>query len=203
MSSVKAFKLAVAVAAFAVTGSTAQAQSNAALWQGAYIGVHAGGDFGKFSNGNFDEKVSGLVGGLHAGYNWQSGSTVFGIEGDASFSGAKVSQTIGVLREEMNNSFLGSLRGRVGYASGAALLYGTAGLAFGTHEFSASIPGASVSFKETRIGYVIGLGAEYAFSSNMSARIEGLHYGFKDVFEKDSGVKYNTNVIRAGLSYKF
>jgi outer membrane immunogenic protein len=210
MSSVKTLKFAVAVAAFAITSSAAQAQSKAAMWEGVYVGVHAGGDFGKFSAsnraGSSSTSVSGIEGGLHAGYNWQAGTIVYGIEGDADLSGAKKKESSGGVSAEISNGFLGSLRGRIGVTSGPALFYGTAGVAFGSTKISGTVNGVgSASIKDTQTGYVIGLGMEYAISSNMSARIEGLHYGFKDVFKDDigSGVKYDANVIRAGLSYKF
>jgi outer membrane immunogenic protein len=207
MSSVKALQLAVAVAALVATGSTAQAQSNAALFEGAYIGVNVGGDFGKFSGNGGSEKISGIIGGLHAGYNWQAGSMVYGLEGDADLSGAKKTFSGGGgASAELTNGFLGSLRGRIGFTSGSALFYGTGGVAFGSNKLSGKINGVTVaSIKDTQTGYVLGLGMEYAISSNMSARIEGLHYGFKDVFKDDigSGLKYDANVIRAGISYKF
>jgi outer membrane immunogenic protein len=218
MSSVKAFKLAVAVAALAATGSAAQAQSKAALWEGAYVGVHAGGEFGKFNfsrSSGFDQlnDQKGIIGGVHGGYNWQAGSLVYGIELDADLSSSKksVSGTAGgfTAKAEISNSFLGSLRGRIGYADGAALFFATGGLAYGSGKFEGSVTGPGVNVKgsveDTRAGYVIGLGAEYAFTSAMSLRVEGLHYGFKDVFKNDLGAggKFDANVIRAGLSYKF
>jgi outer membrane immunogenic protein len=97
------------------------------------------------------------------------------------------------------------LRGRVGFATGPALFYGTAGLAFALTKYEASGFGVKLSSDKTSTGYVIGLGMEYAISSSMSARVEGLHYGFKDVFEENfaNDIKYDANVIRAGLSYKF
>jgi outer membrane immunogenic protein len=138
---------------------------------------------------------------------------VYGIELDADFSGAKKSATYtggGVTANlQTSNPFLGSIRGRIGYADGAALFYATAGLAYGTAKIEASARtagfSAAGSSSDTKAGYVVGLGAEYAFSSNMSLRLEGLHYGFQDVF-KDSlggGGKFDANVIRAGLSFKF
>jgi outer membrane immunogenic protein len=191
-----------------VAGSAAQAQDNrAALWNGAYVGVNVGGDFGKFSAQGVagNEKISGILGGLHAGYNWQAGSMVYGLEGDADLSGAKKSYGAPGASAEVSNSFLGSIRGRIGFTSGPALFYGTGGVAFGSNKISATAAGATASIKDTTTGYVLGLGTEYAFSSNMSARIEYLHYGFKDVFKDDigSGLKYNADVIRAGISYKF
>jgi outer membrane immunogenic protein len=214
MSSLNALKLAVAVAALVATGSAAQAQSKASLWEGVYIGVNAGAEFGKYNFIATDiNNPRGIIGGVHGGYNWQAGSMVYGIELDADFSGAKKSadyRTGGVnVNLQTSNPFLGTIRGRLGYASGATMFYATSGLAYGTAKVEASARAAGIaasgSTSDTHAGYAVGLGAEYAFSSSMSLRVEGLHYGFKDVF-KDSlgaGGKFDANVIRAGLSYKF
>src|SRR5712664_4156740 len=63
-------------------------------WTGFYIGVHGGGGFG---DNKFDMKPTltrkpsgGLVGG-HAGYNWQYGNVVGGLEVD--FDGADITKT--------------------------------------------------------------------------------------------------------------
>jgi outer membrane immunogenic protein len=200
-------KVAATVAALGVCASAAHAQNaGGSIWNGAYIGAHAGGVFGKFSDGIDPLTVSGVAGGLHAGYNWQAGSLVYGIEGDADLSGAKKNLSFrdGV-KGKVSNDFLGSLRARIGYSSGPALFYGTGGVAFGSAKIEISGLGQSVSRSDTRTGYVLGLGMDYAISSNISARIEGLHYGFKDVFKDDGPVdlKYDANVVRGGISYKF
>ena len=65
------------------------------------------------SDGDDDDSI---IGGLHMGYNWQRGSIVFGIEGDASFNGGL-------------DNYLASLRGRVGIARDDAFFYITGGLA--------------------------------------------------------------------------
>ena len=56
-------------------------------WTGAYAGVNAGGGFGTFrhpavGNVSYDETAGGFLGGVQAGYNWQSGRMVYGVEAD-------------------------------------------------------------------------------------------------------------------------
>ncbi|MER8849690.1 porin family protein, partial [Mesorhizobium australicum] len=58
-------------------------------WTGAYIGVNAGGGFGTFNlapsgggPGSIDLDASGFLGGVQAGYNWQVGQFVYGVEAD-------------------------------------------------------------------------------------------------------------------------
>ncbi len=66
---------------------------------------------------NNDDKSTFWLGGVHAGYNWQKdGPLVLGIEGDVMFG------------DEVD--YLASIRGRIGYAMGDVLLYGTGGVAF-------------------------------------------------------------------------
>ena len=61
-------------------------------WSGFYAGAHAGYDWGRahvIDNGVLTENsvpMNGAIGGLLAGFNWQSGSVVYGIEGDFGVS---------------------------------------------------------------------------------------------------------------------
>src|SRR5262245_2493048 len=63
-----------------------------ATWTGFYIGVNGGGAFGE-ANSDFnvaggptfasvDLSMKGAIGGGQAGYNWQTGPAVFGVEAD-------------------------------------------------------------------------------------------------------------------------
>ncbi|HEX7882466.1 MAG TPA: porin family protein, partial [Afipia sp.] len=49
-------------------------------WIGPYIGGNLGYGWGDVSNSG--AKPSGVLGGIQAGYNWQNGAWVAGIEGD-------------------------------------------------------------------------------------------------------------------------
>jgi outer membrane immunogenic protein len=199
-----------AVSALAFNTSVHAQDTRPALWTGAYAGLHIGGASGKISRGSEDmsplDSVSGAIGGIHAGFNFQSGSVVFGIEADADASGAnKEVLTPGGTNLELANTFLGSVRGRIGFTSGAALFYGTGGLAYAMNKIEISRNGFRLAFDDKQTGYVLGLGIEYAFSDKLSGRIEGLHYGFEDSFKElaGSGVHFDIDVIRGGLSYKF
>jgi outer membrane immunogenic protein len=204
-------KTTVAVVSMLAINASAHAQeTRPALWSGAYVGLHVGGNSGKIDSADIDtaplNTVSGAIGGVHAGYSLQSGSVVFGIEADADASAANNEVlTPGGTKLELANTFLGSVRGRIGIASGAALFYGTGGLAYATNKIVMSRGGLRLSIDDSQTGYVLGLGIDYAFSDRLSGRVEGLHYSFDDVFKElaGSGVNFEANVIRSGLSYKF
>jgi outer membrane immunogenic protein len=67
-------------------------------WSGFYVGATFGeawnadvtlrdvdGYDGGGGTGDFSYDVDGIMGGLYAGYNWQNGNFVFGLEGEGGF----------------------------------------------------------------------------------------------------------------------
>lgn len=153
-----------------------------------------------------DDDVT-FIGGVHIGYNWQSGDRVFGVEADASFGD-------GV-------DYLASLRARLGYAMDNLLLYVTAGVAFAGFDNSTVVMSyydhkKSLDFSgDSEVGAVVGVGGEYKLSSNWSIGVEGLYYFFGDGDDSKEWEKYckeyklvheddnDLFVVRARLSYHF
>src|SRR6185437_6723332 len=82
-----------------------------------------------------------------------------------------------------NTSGLASFRGRVGYAAGPVMFYGTGGAGFARTNFNEGPPIAGIlgSFTTNRWGYTAGAGIEWGFAPNWSAKLEYLHYGFDSV----------------------
>jgi Opacity protein and related surface antigens len=89
------------------------------------------------------------------------------VEGDIQASGAE--ETFAPWK--FSNPWFGTLRGRVGYALGNVMFYGTGGLAFG--ELRATTFGVSES--HTNAGWTAGVGAEMGFAPNWSAKVEYLY----------------------------
>ena len=112
-------------------------------WTGIYVGLEGGGMFGNshqvlaatgLNTANSCD-VSGGLGGVTVGGNWQTGNIVFGVEGDASWVGGRGSSiengpsaTAG-FSDFTKEDWLATVRGRVGFAANNALFYGTAGYA--------------------------------------------------------------------------
>lgn len=180
--------------------AVAKAQSSnmskgASDWSGLYAGVHAGGGIGKAAGSN----TSGVVGGAHAGYNFQVDQVVFGAEADATASGVDHRGLAIKYRQKWTSSF----RGRAGVAVDRALFYGTAGIA-GT---STQLDDAVVKSSRTHTGVVVGAGAEYKLSHQVALRGEYLHYNFGETrYNSAIGptqISPTTNVLRGGASLKF
>jgi outer membrane immunogenic protein len=168
---------------------------NAYSWAGPYLGGNLGYAWGSVDNAI--PKPSGVQGGVQAGYNWQSGPLVFGIEGDLQATGAD--DTFAPWK--FSNPWFGTVRGRVGYAFNNVLFYGTGGLAFG--ELRGETFGLSES--HTNAGWTAGVGAEFGFAPNWSATVEYLFVDLSDSRFTITGVSNGSQfgVLRAGVNYHF
>lgn len=205
-------RLVVGAAALVAAGWTASAEAadlnygqrapytvnqplNAYSWAGPYLGGNIGYEWGSVDNN--PSKPSGFVGGVQAGYNFQNGPWVFGIEGDIQAAGAD--DTFAPWK--FSNPWFGTLRGRAGYAFNNVLFYGTAGLAFG--ELRAQTFGWTES--HTTAGWTIGAGAEVGLAPNWSAKLEYLYIDLSTSQFAITGVSngYSASVVRAGVNYHF
>jgi outer membrane immunogenic protein len=174
-------------------------------WTGAYVGIYGGGGFGRsnfsapLASGGFD--LSGAVAGGTLGYNYQMGQAVLGIEGDGGWSNIRGSSTCAGLSCETRNDWLATVRGRLGYAAGRFMPYVTGGAAFGNIKTSVATLGSTDT---TRTGWTAGGGVEMHIAGPWSAKLE---YLYVDLGRGDSltgsNTKFDTNIVRAGLNYKF
>jgi outer membrane immunogenic protein len=164
-------------------------------WAGPYLGVNLGYDWGSVANN--PTRPSGFEGGVQAGYNWQNGPWVFGIEGDLQANGA----TDTFAPWQFSNPWFGTARGRVGYALNNILFYGTGGLAFG--ELRGTTFGLSES--HTTAGWTAGVGAEVGLAPNWSAKIEYLYVDLSNANFTITGQSngYQFGMVRAGVNYHF
>jgi outer membrane immunogenic protein len=151
-------------------------KSQPVVWNGAYVGLHVGGQHVDSQSSSSATGLSGsssannFLGGALAGYNWQTGAWVVGIEGDWSL---------------INNSALHpnlfTLRGRAGWAHEDVLLYVTAGAGTKNDRLSRGVLSGGVvqifqSSEQQSFGPVAGGGVELRLPHNFSARTEGLYY---------------------------
>ena len=169
-------------------------------WTGPYVGINGG--YGWGDGGRFD--VDGGLLGVTAGYNWQVNQFVWGIEGDINWSDISGSGRCGGGTAcSVDNNWLGTLRGRLGWAAGQFMPYVTGGLAFGDIEARRTGFGRNES---TEVGYALGAGVEAALWGPVSAKIE---YLFVDLGRGDmpgpgnARADFQTSIVRAGLNYRF
>jgi len=176
-------------------------------WTGGYVGVY-GGAAG--ATGSSFGLGGGLVGGT-AGYNWQSGPAVFGVEGDGGWAG--LSGTTNCLAAIVTcraaDSWLSSVRGRLGWTVRPnVLLYATAGGAFGDVREAVDFNGSASG---DRAGWSAGAGLEWMLVPGWSLKAEYLHYDL-GTFVCEAGacvpgqavrVPFAFDAGRVGINYHF
>lgn len=187
-------------------------------WGGIYVGINGGYELGgsQWSGPGTPPHFNvngGLVGGT-IGVNYQVDQFVVGVEGDFDWQGLKGTSNNGNCfangaQCQTKSDWLGTFRGRVGYAWDRVLFYGTAGGAVGNVQ--AGLVTAS-STSTSSLGWTAGVGTEVAFSDNFTGRLEYLYVDLPNVTcgatscgapVNFSGVNLVENIIRVGFDYKF
>lgn len=194
-------------------------------WTGFYVGAHVGygwanKDWGFPDTGTAtSHSADGFLGGGQVGFNYQTGAWVFGLEGDlswANLNGQSVCPNPAAnCRTEIN--WLGTFTGRVGYAFDRALLYVKGGVAWVDEDYFVRFPAAPASDETAggvRTGWTLGVGLEYGFWNNWSAKLE---YDYMDfgtdsyrlnriatgVFVENLDVKQHVHAVKLGINYRF
>jgi outer membrane immunogenic protein len=208
-------------------------------WTGFYVGVHVGGAWGtkEWTDPFYSLKgafrrvgetaasysVNGVLGGFQAGVNYQMGWVVVGAEAQFSWTGLRGTGNCENLTTFTGTTcntkvpWLGTAALRLGGTIDHALLYvkGGAAWAHDQHDvFRTAWTNPSVS--DTRWGYMVGAGVEYAFTANWSGKIE---YDFMDFGKTDYhfaplgvpgttafadvSIRQYIHLVKVGLNYRF
>jgi outer membrane immunogenic protein len=206
-------------------------------WTGCYIGGNGGGlwarkDFSlppiidtgtvRLTTTGVSQDVNGWEAGGQVGCNWQTGSWVFGIQGDYDWANATAGNSTifgpASFRENTRISGLASVTGRVGYAWDRFLWYVKGGVAWerDNYDVAASLTGVGLfaaSASETRTGWTVGAGGEYAFTDYLTGFVEGDYYDFGTrstsfttfpvIIGLPVDIKERKFVAKAGFNFKF
>jgi high affinity Mn2+ porin len=191
-------------------------------WTGFYIGGHfgyGGGSVGPDTNplpsqgALLPHSLTGLIGGYQAGYNRQfANHVVLGIEADASFTSPPDQIALAGMTPAPFNTgidYVGTLRGRIGYAFDRWMPYVTGGFAWGHPRIDIN-DGSDAVVSLYHEGWTAGLGLEFAVSGNWTAKLE---YDYVDLARRsydlgDFGlpgvtVEPQLHLAKFGLNYQF
>jgi outer membrane immunogenic protein len=182
-------------------------------WNGFYIGANIGFGFATASTtvlgvtGN--ETLTGVIGGVQAGANYQFGPAVVGIEADFEGSGQSNSTSSFGVNVTDTIPWIGTVRGRVGFAADRFLVYGTAGAGWGSFDTNVTVAGLGNStFSQSHIALVAGGGVEFGITNNVTARIEYLYADTGNItLANIAGInvtgRVQDNLVRVGANFKF
>jgi outer membrane immunogenic protein len=208
-------------------------------WTGFYFGANAGVGLGRslsqfgVPNGavSFAERsrfgAAGAVGGGQIGYNWQFNNVVLGVEADLQGSGIEDNRSCELYcqptspglfaRFDQKLDWFGTVRGRIGLASGPVLSYVTGGFAYGgvrtsvTEFLPRAVSPTSTGFGDTRTGWTIGGGVEAALGGNWTGKLE---YLYLDLGTQSGALPFaalpgqfissdiREHIFRAGVNYR-
>jgi outer membrane immunogenic protein len=199
-------------------------------WSGCYFGGYIGGLWARKEWFNHDainnpdtlgqsegpHDADGLLGGILGGCDYQfAGGFVIGISGDLAGTNAAGSGDSRLFPGITNHSSVESLAlvtARIGYAWGRFLGYVKGGAAWERDEYHYTDGSITGSASETRSGWTIGIGGEYAFTDYVTGFIEYNYYGFgtRDLTFVETagdtylaGIEETKSVVKVGLGYRF
>ena len=153
--------------------------------------------------------MNGAIYGVHAGYNFQRGNLVYGLE--AGFNGTNMEGSdscVILFTCERKLDWYATGVGRLGYTTGNTLFYGFGGVAWGKVKTDVSFLSLPLFSGDTNhVGWTAGAGIEHAFNDRFSARVEYSHVDFgSDDFSVTDFVKDKVDMkfdaIKIGASYK-
>lgn len=220
-------------------------------WTGFYVGGHVGSGWGTTESTlnsltvggvpfipspgvaavpGVSASRNGFIGGVQAGYNWQTASPlVLGIEGDFSWSDVKgtapcVAGIFPLTQCSAKDKWIADITGRVGVTVDHALLYVKGGVAWQNTDYTIAsttvFPAPTFAFaaSNTHTGGLLGVGVEYAFMAHWSAKVE---YDYMDFGTHHltaastisapigapatgtASVTDRLHIIKAGFNYRF
>ena len=192
-------------------------------WSGCYVGAHIGGGwsnkewFQEDGDLRFKHNADGFLGGGQVGCDHQTGSWVFGVEGQASWANleghsGQLSPSDEPNIGESKVDFIATATGRIGYVFDRTLIYVKGGAAWVHEEFSDVdiATGDFASGKASRTGWTVGTGLDYAVAPNWSVEVE---YNYMDFgrdwvdlfgdFEARRYIDQSIHIVKVGVNYRF
>jgi outer membrane immunogenic protein len=198
-------------------------------WSGFYVGGFGGYAFGNqnlvnaqglagFANFTSNWETHGAFGGGEAGYNWQLGTALFGIEGDVAGTNIQGRNNFGLTdvngapMDDFNKlKWIASIRARGGIVVDRLLLFFDGGWAFGDIQHTNTVAGGAVdSFTVHRSGLAAGGGIAWAFTNNVIGKVEYRYYDL-GTYHRDAPlntampyqVSNTYSTVLLGLDFKF
>jgi outer membrane immunogenic protein len=189
-------------------------------WTGFYIGAHVGYGWADKewtfigSGLSTSHQPDGFLGGGQIGFNWQTGALVLGVEGQLSWAdldGSSLCPNPAFVCSTQID-LLGTAAIRLGFAAANWLFYVKGGLAWIDEDFRAVAGPVIFEGDRSEAGWMVGVGVEYGFTPNWSAKIEYNYMDFNSDrirfvgpagVTDDFDVDQQVHVVKFGINYRF
>ena len=180
-------------------------------WSGFYVGANFGAGWTNgnlnIPDNNFYGGITEFIGGVEAGYNFQAGHLLFGVEGDfdlATFNHpAFPAPTFG----SVSNHWISTVAGRVGLVNDRWLVFAKLGGGWVHSSAIVNLPGSpSWEGSSTNGGWLVGGGIEYGFKAHWTVKLEYDYLALSNwnsVTVPAVALSRDVQMIKAGINYKF
>ena len=220
----KRLELGIAAALSVVAVGAVHAEDMTGPYFGGHLGsMQASGDYTAYTPRNYYEGFgmqgldgSDLAGGVHAGYNWDQGAYLLGLEGTlTAFDINTLSTTSMTLDEgpEFGRSIknMATLAPKLGMKVGKGLIYAKAGLAMGSIGATHDQNGEFLSGSNRQTGWMAGIGAEFPVAERMTMRVDYTYADFgstrTDMYGDDADIWVDQSIseglLTVGFNYYF
>ena len=179
-------------------------------WSGLYVGANFGGawtsgNLNVLSN-NLYGGLSEFIGGIHAGYNVQTGNLLFGIEGTSDWATFNHPSLPAATLGSVSEHWIGTVAARFGIVADRWLVYGKLGGGWVESTAIVNAFGPSWSGSSTKDGWLVGGGLEYGFKPHWTVRLEYDYLalaGWNSATAPAIPLNRDVQMVTAGISYKF
>lgn len=179
-------------------------------WSGLYVGANFGAGWSSGSlnipGNNLYGGLTEFIGGVQAGYNFQAGHFLFGIEGEfdgATFGHPVLSTpTLG----SVDQNWIGTVAGRIGLVNDRWLVFAKFGGGWVNSDATLNLPGAVWNGSTTSSGWLVGGGIEYGFKSHWTVKLEYNYLGLSNWNSPtvpSLALNRDLQMVKAGINYKF
>ena len=179
-------------------------------WSGFYLGANFGGAWTSGSlniaGNNFYGGITEFIGGVQAGYNYQAGHLLVGVEGEfdelAFNHPILVAPTLG----SVSQNWMSTVAGRVGLVNDRWLLFAKLGGGWVQSNAAVNLLGSTWNGPATNGGWLLGGGIEYGFKPHWTVKLE---YDYLALSNWTSAtipavsLNHDLQMVKAGINYKF
>jgi len=180
-------------------------------WSGFYIGANFGGGWTSGSlnipGNNIYGGVTEFIGGVQAGYNYQAGQFLFGIEGDVDWATFNHPTLPAATLGSVSNHWISTVGARVGIVNDRWLVFAKLGGGWVGSDAIVNLPGSpSWSGSRTNGGWLVGGGIEYGLKPHWTVKLE---YDYLALSNWTSAtvpavsLNHDLQMVKAGINYKF
>jgi opacity protein-like surface antigen len=179
-------------------------------WSGFYAGVNFGSGW---SNGSLNIPGNNLyggltefIGGVQAGYNFQAGHALFGVEGDFDWAGFSYPGLPAPTLGSVSQHWISTVAGRVGLVNDRWLVFAKLGGGWVQSDAALNLPGLVSNWSGTRSGWLLGGGIEYGFKPHWTVKLEYDYLGLSNqnlATVPSVALTRDLQMVKAGINYKF